>query len=43
MTFSQVSMVATTEEQSKPLTFTTEDFVDLMGYEVGDVGKLVAH
>ena len=43
MTFSQVQVVATTEEQSKPLTFSADDLVELMDYEVREEEKLVAH
>ena len=43
MAFLQVQVVATTEEQSKPLTFSVDDLVKLMGYGVGEEEKLVAH
>ena len=43
MAFSQVQVVATTEEQSKPPTFSADDLVELMGYGIGEEGKLVVH
>ena len=43
MAFLQVQVVATAEKQSKPLAFSADDLMELMGYGVVEEGKLVVH
>ena len=39
----QMQVIAAIEEQSKYPIFSTEDIVEVMGYELGEKKKLVAH
>ena len=43
MLCSQVQVVATTEGLPLPATFSVQDVVEVMGYGVGEDGKLVAY